>query len=136
MDSLAFQGEALLPLVAWTRKTHTFCSDTWREMGKAGGKMCQRGWSCSLTHCFINGGSEAWKRWELPLGPNRLVAKPVQGSLSYKLHSMLFLYLIHPIPPRLLEVISPWHQQVLDLGTNTCKMVSAMIRGFSEMARD
>lgn len=136
MDSLASQGEALLPLVAWTRRTHIFCSDTWREMGRAGGKICQRGWSCPLTHCFTDRGNEAWRRWELPLGPSRLVAKPVQESLSYDLHSMLFHYLIHPFPPSLLEVISPWHQQVLDLSTNKGKMVFAMIRGFSEMRRD
>lgn len=41
-----------------------------------------------------------------------------QGLYSAVAHVYTIHYLIHPIPPRLLEVISPWHQQVLDLGTN------------------
>lgn len=65
------------------------------------------------------------------MGPGRLVAEPVQESWSSDLHSLPFLYLIHPFPPGSLEVISFCHQQVLDLGTIKGNKASAKTRGFS-----
>lgn len=70
------------------------------------------------------------------MGPSGSVAEPMQGSQSSDLYSMFFLYLVHPLPPSSLEVISSGHQQVQDLGTNKGKMTSAVIRGFSEEERD
>ena len=135
MDSLASQDEAPSPLVAWSYGTHTCCSLGGQIVSKVG-KVCQRGWSCLLAHCFTDGESKARRRWGLPMGPSRLVAEAVQGSRSSDLHSMLFLYLAHPLPPSSLEVISSGHQQVQVLGTHKGKMASAVIRGFSEEGRD
>lgn len=70
------------------------------------------------------------------MGPGRLVAEPVQGPWSSDLHSMPFLYLIHPFPPGSLEVISSCHQPVLDLGTIKGNKASARIRVFSEAGWD
>lgn len=92
--------------------------------------MCQRGWSCCLTHCFTEGEKEAQRRGR-PMGPSRVVAEPVQGSWSADLHSMLLLYIIHPLPSAPEVIISSWQHQVLDLGTNEGKMASAVIRVFS-----
>lgn len=79
MDSLASQSEALSPLVSWSCRTHKRCSDARGEVVRAGRRVCQRGWSCPLAHCFTDGDNVA-QRKGLPMGPGRLVAEPEPGS--------------------------------------------------------